>query len=213
MRNKERASLVTEKLKEIYPVAECALEYSKQAWRLVVMGILSAQCTDKRVNTVCPALFGKYPTVYDMAGAEVQDIELYIKSCGLYKTKAKNIKLCCQRLCSEFCGEVPCDMDDLLSLAGVGRKIANLILGDIYKLPSIVTDTHCIRISARLGLTDKNEKNPLKTERVLSELIKKEEQVDFCHRLVLFGREYCSAKQPKCKECPLSQYCKNGVKK
>lgn len=209
MNKKERAAEITEKLKELYPNVMCALEYSGQAWRLLVMGILSAQCTDRRVNTVCPALFEKFPSVYDMAAAEIPDIEFYIKSCGLYKTKAKNIKLCCEKIVSDFGGEIPCDMDSLLSLPGVGRKIANLILGDIYKLPSIVTDTHCIRLSARMGLSAKNEKNPIKTEMALLKIIAKEEQVDFCHRMVLFGREYCTARQPKCNECPLFDLCKN----
>jgi len=209
MNKKERSTAIVEKLKELYPSAECALEYSGQAWRLVVMGILSAQCTDKRVNTVCPALFDKYPNVSDMAKAEISDIEYYIKSCGLYKTKAKNIKLCCKKITEDFGGNVPCDMERLLSLPGVGRKIANLILGDIFKLPSIVTDTHCIRLSARMGFTAKDEKNPLKTERILVKLIAPDEQVDFCHRLVLFGREYCTAKSPKCEECVIKDYCKN----
>jgi len=192
-----------ESLEEIYPSAECALEHNGSPWRLLVMSILSAQCTDKRVNQVSGPLFEKYPTPREMADSPEGELEEYIKSCGLYRSKAKNIRLCCHMLCEKYNGEVPREMDELTELPGVGRKIANLIRGDVYGLPAIVADTHCIRLAERMGFTPEGTTDPLKTERALTSVIPPEKQSDFCHRLVWYGREWCTARAPKCEECPL----------
>ncbi len=201
---KERAAAVVATLKEMYPSALCALEYEGDPWRLLVMGRLSAQCTDARVNIVCRDLFTKYPDVYAMAAAEYADVEKIVFSCGVYKVKAKNLVDFSRMIIEDFGGNVPDNMEDLLKLPGVGRKIANLILGDIYHKPAIVADTHCIRISGRLGLCE--SKDPHKVELALKELIPDEEQSDFCHRLVLFGRETCSARAPICENCPFKDF-------
>ncbi len=197
---KLRAETVILKLKERYPDAMCALEYGNDPWRLLVMGRLSAQCTDARVNIVCKDLFLKYPDVYAMAKAENKDVEALVFSCGVYKVKAANIIDFSKMIVENFGGNVPDNMDDLLTLPGVGRKIANLILGDIYHKPAIVADTHCIRISNRLGFCESDD--PKKVEFALSEIIEPKEQSDFCHRLVMFGRDVCSSRSPKCEECP-----------
>lgn len=199
---KLRAETVILKLKERYPDAMCALEYGNDPWRLLVMGRLSAQCTDARVNIVCRDLFLKYPDVYAMAKAENKDVEALVFSCGVYKVKAANIIDFSKMIVEKFDGNVPDNMDDLLTLPGVGRKIANLILGDIYHKPAIVADTHCIRISNRLGFCESDD--PKKVEFALSEIIEPKEQSDFCHRLVMFGRDVCSSRSPKCEECPFS---------
>ena len=199
---KLRAETVILKLKERYPDAMCALQYGNDPWRLLVMGRLSAQCTDARVNIVCKDLFLKYPDVYAMAKAENKDVEALIFSCGVYKVKAANIIDFSKMIVENFGGNVPGNMDDLLTLPGVGRKIANLILGDIYHKPAIVADTHCIRISNRLGFCESDD--PKKVEFALSEIIDPKEQSDFCHRLVMFGRDVCSSRSPKCEECPFS---------
>ncbi|MBQ7968964.1 MAG: endonuclease III [Clostridia bacterium] len=205
-RLKNKASIVVERLKERYN-SECALEYQGEPWKLLVLARLSAQCTDKRVNIVAVPLFEKYPTLESMAYCELSALEEIIKPCGLYRMKAKEIKSSCKDVYEKFGGIVPDNMDELLSLAGVGRKIANLILGDIYKKPAIVADTHCIRISGRLGFTDEGEKNPVKVEKTLKEFIPEQEQSDFCHRIVQFGRDICSARSPKCEDCFLSDVC------
>lgn len=199
---KARAMLVEKALEERYPAAECALKYEGDAWRLLVMGRLSAQCTDARVNIVCEELFAKFPTCADMAAADYADVEKIVFPCGVYRVKAANIVDFSKIIMERFDGKVPDNMDDLLTLPGVGRKIANLILGDIYGKPAIVADTHCIRISNRLGLSE--SKVPEKTEKALSELVTPETSSDFCHRLVMFGREICSARAPKCGECPFN---------
>lgn len=199
---KLRAETVILKLKERYPDAMCTLEYGNDPWRLLVMGRLSAQCTDARVNIVCRDLFLKYPDVYAMAKAENKDVEALVFSCGVYKVKAANIIDFSKMIVEKFDGNVPDNMDDLLTLPGVGRKIANLILGDIYHKPAIVADTHCIRISNRLGFCESDD--PKKVEFALSEIIDPKEQSDFCHRLVMFGRDVCSSRSPKCEECPFS---------
>ena len=199
---KLRAETVILKLKERYPDAMCALEYGNDPWRLLVMGRLSAQCTDARVNIVCKDLFLKYPDVYAMAKAENKDVEALVFSCGVYKVKAANIIDFSKMIVEKFDGNVPDNMDDLLTLPGVGRKIANLFLGDIYHKPAIVADTHCIRISNRLGFCESDD--PKKVEFALSEIIEPKEQSDFCHRLVMFGRDVCSSRSPKCEECPFS---------
>ncbi len=212
----ERLALIIERLKEIYPVAECALEYEGDPWKLLVMGRLSAQCTDKRVNIVSKELFKKYPTARDMAKADIGELSEIVKPCGLYRVKAQNIKDASEMLVSEFGGELPNTMEELLRFAGVGRKIANLLIGDVFGGPAIVCDTHCIRICGRLGMYPESEKNPEKIEKILSSLMDRREGSDFCHRIVIFGREVCFARGPRCDECPLSDLCehkKNGERR
>ena len=203
---KERLALIVERLKEIYPDAECALEYHGDPWRLLVMARLSAQCTDARVNLITPALFAAYPNLEAMANADIADVEKYIHSCGFFRQKAKDIVLACQMLLTEHNGKVPDTMEQLLRLPGVGRKTANLLLGDLYNEPgSVVCDTHCMRICERLGLSKGRE--PEKVEKQLRAVLPPEESSDFCHRIVLFGREICTARSPRCTECPLAMYC------
>jgi Predicted EndoIII-related endonuclease len=207
MNDKKRIGIIIERLEELYPAAECELRYEGESWKLLVMARLSAQCTDKRVNIVSDVLFERYPTLNDLAEGDVDEIESIVKPCGLYKVKARNIKDECIMVRDKFGGNVPDNMDDLLKLPGVGRKIANLILGDIYNKPAIVTDTHCIRITGKLGFCDSEMKNPLVIERILVALVPPEKQSDFCHRLVWFGRDRCTARSPKCDGCPLSDVC------
>lgn len=198
---KKRARKIAKELQKLYPDAKCSLEYEGDAWKLLVMSRLSAQCTDERVNIVSKRLFETFPDVYSMRDAEISDIEKLIFTCGLYHTKAKNLKEMCKQLCENFAGQVPDNFDDLMSLSGVGSKIANLMLGDVFGKGGIVADTHCIRITNRLSLV--NSKNQSIVERTLSPLLPKKDQSDFCHRLVLFGREICRAKNPTCETCPL----------
>lgn len=202
MTKKQKAVNAVEVLKNLYPEAVCSLDHGNDPFRLLIMAILSAQCTDARVNIVSRELFEAYPTAKSMAKAEIEDLERIIHSVGLYRNKAKNIKGAAVRLCEAYGGEIPQEMKELLSLDGVGRKVANLVRGDLFGLGGIVADTHCIRISARLGLVNKT--TPIEVERQLDKLIPKEEQSDFCHRMVLFGREYCSAKKPRCSVCPFN---------
>lgn len=210
MTKKERALKAIEALKELYPEAICSLNASNP-FELLVATRLSAQCTDARVNLVTPALFERYKTVEDYAAADVKDIEKYIHSCGFYKSKAESIVGMAQKILSDFGGEVPDNIEDLTTLPGVGRKTANLIVGDVYDKAAIVVDTHCIRITNRLGLV--KEKDPKKIELALKKIIPAEEGSDFCHRIVLFGRDICSARKPKCEECTLFDFCKReGVK-
>ena len=204
---REKMSAVVSMLEDRYVEPQCALEYEGEAWKLLVMGRLSAQCTDARVNIVCKELFSVYPTLSDLADAPIEDIERIVKPCGLYHTKAKSIKESCLMLRDEYGGVLPDTMDELLRCSGVGRKIANLLLGDIYKKPAIVADTHCIRICGRLGFYAESLKDPYKVEKILSALCEESKQSDLCHRLVFFGREICSARSPKCGECPLCEYC------
>ena len=204
---KENAVAIVEKLKEVYPDATCALEYHGDPWRLLVMGRLSAQCTDARVNLVCQKLFEVFPTAEAMAKAEPCEVEPYIFSCGLYKTKARDLVGASRLLVERFGGVLPNDMESLLTFPGVGRKIANLLLGDIYKMPAIVADTHCIRISCRLGLVSPKGVTPEKVERTLKGIIPPSDQSDFCHRMVWFGREYCPARGFHCESCPLTSLC------
>ena len=194
-------------LKERYPAAECSLEYTGEPWKLLVMGRLSAQCTDARVNTVCRELFEVFPTARALADGDILEIERIVRPCGLYHTKAADIKAECAMLCDVYGGVLPDTMEELLKFPGVGRKIANLLLGDIYRKPAIVADTHCIRICGRLGFYPEAQKDPAKTEKILSAITEPSEQSDLCHRLVLFGREICTARSPKCEECPLSAVC------
>ena len=205
----EKVAAIIEILKDRYPAALCALHYDKD-YELMISVRLSAQCTDARVNQVTPALFAAYPTLEAMANADIADVENYVRSCGFYKHKARDIVLACQMLLTEFGGKVPDNMESLLRLPGVGRKTANLLLGDIYGVPgSVVCDTHCIRICGRLGLT--TGKEPEKVEQQLRAILPPEESSDFCHRLVLFGRDICTARSPHCGECPLSIYCTVGA--
>lgn len=199
-----RAAEVVAALEERYPSSVCALEYGGDPWRLLVMGRLSAQCTDARVNIVCEELFRRFPDVDSMGEAPVEEIERLVFSCGVYKVKAQNIKDFSVIIRDRFGGRVPDNMDELLTLPGVGRKIANLILGDIYHKPAIVADTHCIRISNRLGLCE--SKVPEKVEMTLAGIVEPEKQSDFCHRLVMFGRDVCSARGPSCSDCPFNKY-------
>lgn len=204
---KALADTVVKRLEDVYPDPACALEYSGEPWRLMVMARLSAQCTDKRVNIVCQDLFKKYPTPKALANAELSDVENTIKSCGLYRVKAKDIISECKLLISEYGGIVPNTMEDLLRFDGVGRKVANLLLGDIYKLPAVVVDTHCMRITKRLGLVPESVKTPEKIEYILKDLIEPEKQSDFCHRIVDFGRDTCDARSPKCEGCVMQDIC------
>ena len=201
----EKVSAIIEILKARYPNPICALHYSKD-YELMIAVRLSAQCTDARVNMVTPALFAAYPTLESMANAPISHVEELVHSCGFYKHKAQDIVLACQMLLNQYDGKVPNSMEDLLKLPGVGRKTANLLLGDLYSVPgSVVCDTHCIRICGRLGLSQGKE--PEKAEKQLRAILPPEESSDFCHRIVLFGREICTARSPKCGECPLSLWC------
>ena len=191
-------------LKELYPDALCALHFHKD-YELMIAVRLSAQCTDARVNLVTPALFAKYPTLEAFAAADVGDVEEMVRSCGFYKHKARDIVLACQMLLSDFGGRVPDNMEDLLKLPGVGRKTANLLLGDIYHKEAYVCDTHCIRVCGRLGLSQ--GKDPQKVEMQLRKVIPPEQSSDFCHRIVLHGRAVCTARSPKCSQCTLAPFC------
>ena len=214
MDKKYIASRANEELKILYPSAECALLWGggeHNAWKLVVMGRLSAQCTDARVNIVCKTLFEAYKTPWELADAPIEDIENIIRPCGLFHTKAADIKSECFDIAYKYNGRVPDTMEELLSLRGVGRKIANLLLGDLYGKGGIVADTHCIRICGRLGMYDEKIKDPLKVERIMSEYIPLDSQSDFCHRIVQFGRDVCSARSPRCEKCPMSDFCARGL--
>ena len=210
---RERLALIIERLKEIYPESVCALEYDSDPWKLLVMGRLSAQCTDARVNAVCKDLFAKYPTCAAMANAELADIEKIIRPCGLYRTKAESIKEASKILLQKYNGQVPDTMEELLELPGVGRKIANLILGDVFKKDAVVCDTHCIRICARFGMYPEALKDAVKIEFILRDLMDVSEGSDFCHRIVTFGREVCTARSPACDNCPLKDLCERKVTK
>ena len=203
---KEKVNSIIDILKDRYPEAPCALHYGSD-WQLMIAVRLSAQCTDARVNLVTPALFAAYPTLDAMASADISHVEALVHSCGFYKHKARDIVLACQMLLSDYGGTVPGTMEELLRLPGVGRKTANLLLGDLYGVPgSVVCDTHCIRICGRLGLSQGKE--PEKVETQLRAILPPEESSDFCHRIVLFGRDCCTAQRPKCGECPLTLYCR-----
>ena len=207
-----RAAEVVAALKALYPEAICALEAGGDPYRLLVMGRLSAQCTDARVNIVCRELFARYPTAADLAEANLEDVERIVRPCGLYRTKARNIIDSAQLLVTAYGGELPSDMDELLKFPGVGRKIANLLRGDIFGLPAIVADTHCIRICARLGFYPTTLKDPTRVEKIMVKLVEDAEQSDFCHRIVQFGRDVCTARAPRCDACPISSLCEMGRK-
>lgn len=209
MTKKQRAISVVEALKKEYPEAICSLNYSDE-FQLLAATRLSAQCTDARVNIVTPALFEKYPTVEAFAEAEVADVEELIRSCGFYRTKAKDLVEMAKKIISDFGGKVPDNIEDLTSLPGVGRKTANLICGDIFGKPAVVADTHLIRISNLLGLVE--TKDPFKVEMQLKELLPAEESNDFCHRCVLHGRAVCIARRPDCENCCMAEFCKSAKK-
>ena len=201
---------ISRRLEERYPEAECALEYEGDPWKLLVMGRLSAQCTDARVNIVCKQLFAKYPDFGKMAEGNLAEIEEIVKPCGLYKTKAKNILDASVMLRDEWGGVLPDTMEELLRFPGVGRKIANLLLGDVFHKGGVVADTHCIRICGRLGFYPESLKDPYKVEMRMGELFDQTALCasDFCHRIVWFGRELCTARTPKCDACPMRDICK-----
>ena len=208
MKSKAQADAIIAELKKLYPDAMCSLDYQKD-YELLFSVRLAAQCTDARVNMVTPALFARYPTLEAFAAADVDEVGTYIHSFGFWRAKARAIVAAAQMLVDRFGGRVPDNMDDLLSLPGVGRKTANLILGDIYGTDGYVCDTHCIRITGRLGLTD-GSKDPLKVEQQLRRVIPPEEANNFCHRMVLHGRALCMARKPSCDECPLRPLCDYG---
>lgn len=201
---KNRAAEIVDRLEKVYPEAQCSLVYEKP-YELLISVRLSAQCTDARVNIVTKELFKRFPTLESFAEADISEVEKIVMPCGLFRTKAKSIVELSKKLIDDFGGRVPDTMEGLLSLPGVGRKTANLILGDVYKQPAVVTDTHCIRICGRLGLSEGDE--PAKVEKQLREVLPMERASDFCHRLVNFGRDTCSARKPKCEGCPLADLC------
>ncbi len=205
MTEKERAYRAVELLKDEYPDAACSLDYSK-AFELLVAPRLAAQCTDARVNTVTPALFAKYPGPAEFAAADIEDVEELIKSCGLYKTKARDLVALGKALVEYFDGRVPDSMEQLTSLPGIGRKTANLVLGDVFGKPAVVTDTHFIRLCNRLGFVETTV--PEKVERIMRELLPPEESNDFCHRTVIHGRAVCTARRADCEKCCLAPICK-----
>lgn len=209
MTKKQRALEVIERLKQEYPDAGCTLDYD-QAWKLLVSVRLAAQCTDARVNVVVEGLYEKYPDVNALADADVNDIEEIVRPCGLGRSKARDISACMKMIRDEYGGKVPDDFDDLMKLPGVGRKSANLIMGDVFGKPAIVTDTHCIRLVNRIGLVD-GIKDPKKVEMALWKIIPPEEGSDFCHRLVYHGRDVCTARtKPNCDRCCLKDICKKA---
>ena len=210
MKSKAAVKRIIETLKGIYPDALCSLQYEKD-YELLFAVRLSAQCTDERVNKVTPALYARFPTLESFAEADVAEVGRYIHSCGFYNGKARDMVACARKLISEHGGKVPDTMEALVALPGVGRKTANLILGDVYGQPAYVCDTHCIRITGRLGITD-GSKDPVQVERQLRESIPPKESSDFCHRMVLFGRDTCTARSPQCTQCPLKKECDTGKK-
>lgn len=206
MKHPDEIWAIINALKELYPDGICSLSYKKD-YELLFATRLAAQCTDERVNKITPALFARYPSLDAFSEADVSEVETYVRSCGFYHTKARDLVAASQMLLANYNGKVPATLDELLKLPGVGRKTANLILGDVYDVPGVViADTHCIRISGLLGLTD-GTKDPLKTELQLRDCIPAEESKDFCHRLVLHGRAVCKARKPDCAHCELRPYC------
>ena len=208
MKSKAAVRRIVEALKKLYPDAMCSLQYQKD-YELLFAVRLSAQCTDARVNMVTPALYAKFPTLEAFANAGYEEVGEAIKSCGFYNTKSKDLVECAKILLEKYGGRVPGTMEELTSLPGIGRKTANLILGDIYHQPAYVCDTHCIRITGRLGLTD-GSKDPLSVEKQLRAVLPPEESSDFCHRMVLHGRAVCTARSPRCESCTLRILCDMG---
>lgn len=205
MKTTQEIREIIARLRALYPDAACSLDYRKD-YELLITVRLAAQCTDERVNQISPALFARFPTLQAFAEADVEEVGKYVHSCGFWRAKSRDIVACAQMLLDRFGGVVPDNMEDLLSLPGVGRKTANLILGDIYGKEGYVCDTHCIRITGRLGITD-GSKDPVKVEQQLRKSIAPEEASDFCHRMVLHGRALCMARSPKCGDCPLRELC------
>lgn len=209
MRTQEQIDGIVARLEEEYPLADCTLDYGKD-YELLFSVRLAAQCTDERVNQITPALFERFPTLESFAEADVEEVERYVKPCGFYHTKARDIVECAKVLLIRYGGKVPGTMEELLKLPGVGRKTANLILGDVFKAPgAVVVDTHCIRLSNRMGLVD-NVKDPAKIEPILRAELPPEKSSDFCHRLVLHGRAVCTARAPKCELCCVRDLCQTG---
>ena len=206
--SRENLQEIIDRLNKLYPEAECSLDYDSPL-QLLIATQLAAQCTDKRVNIVTKDLFEKYKTTEDFADADIGELEEAIRSTGFYKNKAKNIKSCCRDILDKFGGEVPKTMEELLQLAGVGRKTANVVLGDAFGVPGIVIDTHAGRLARRMGLT--TEKDPVKVEFELMKILPREIWTDFCHRLVYFGRDCCKSQNPKCTECVLKDVCAVSV--
>jgi endonuclease-3 len=207
MKKTELAGEIIARLEKVYPDALCSLTYEKPH-ELMIAGRLSAQCTDARVNIVTKELFAKYKSIEDFANADVDEVAEIVKPCGLYKTKAKSVVGMCRQIMQDFNGEIPDTIEQLTKLEGIGRKTANLVLGDVFHKPAVVCDTHCIRICGRLGLT--KNKDPQKVETDLRKILPPEKSSDFCHRMVLFGREYCKARGERCSECPLADICKSS---
>jgi endonuclease-3 len=207
---RQRLSEIIKRLEKMYPGAECALEYGADPWKLLVMARLSAQCTDARVNIVCKQLFTKYPNARAMAEADIGELEEMVRPCGLYRTKADGIKRASRIIVDNYGGKIPNTMEGLLALPGVGRKIANLIMGDVYGEPAIVCDTHCIRICGRFGMYSQKLTDATKIEFILRDLMDVSLGSDFCHRIVIFGREICTARSPRCSDCPLRDLCEYG---
>ncbi len=210
MTKKERALAVIERLKREYPDVKCTLSYD-QAWQLLVSVRLAAQCTDARVDQTTPALFARYPTIAALAEADVREVEAIVHPCGLGNSKARDIVKCMRVLHLDYDDRIPDTLEELLALPGVGRKSANLIMGDVFGKPAIVTDTHCIRISNLLGLVD-NDRDPVRVEKALWKLVPPEEGNDLCHRFVLHGRAVCVARRPMCDACVLREVCKTGMR-
>lgn len=204
MTKKEKALIINDELNRLYPEAACSLTYTNPL-ELIIATVLSAQCTDARVNIVSKDLFARYRTAEDFAGADLDELMQIIKPCGFYKNKAKNIQGLCRAVIERFGGNIPGTMDELLTLPGVGRKTANLVLGTVFNDPGIVADTHCIRLSNRFGLC--NSEDPVKVEQQLTALIPKPERLVFCHRLIYHGRAVCTARSPKCGDCTLVALC------
>lgn len=205
---KEKALEIVNRLELAYPDAACSLEYEKP-YELLISVRLSAQCTDARVNIVTKKLFERFKSLEDFAAADISEVEDYIRPCGLFRAKAKSIVELANVLISEYNGQLPETLDELVKLPGIGRKTANLIMGDVYHQPAVVTDTHCIRITNRLGLVSVDD--PYKVEKALRDILPPDRSNDFCHRLVHFGREVCSARSPKCQNCPLSDLCDTHI--
>jgi endonuclease-3 len=210
MKKTERVDEIIRRLEQAYPDALCSLEYEKPH-ELMIAGRLSAQCTDARVNIVTKELFARYKSIEDFANADVNEVAEIVKPCGLYKTKAKSIVGMCRQIMQDYGGKIPDTIEELTKLEGIGRKTANLVLGDVFHKPAVVCDTHCIRICGRLGLTKNTD--PQKVETDLRRILPPEKSSDFCHRMVLFGRQYCKARGERCSECPLSDICKREAGK
>ena len=210
MKKTERVDEIIRRLEQAYPDALCSLEY-ENPHELMIAGRLSAQCTDARVNIVTKELFARYKSIEDFANADVNEVAEIVKPCGLYKTKAKSIVGMCRQIMQDYGGKIPDTIEELTKLEGIGRKTANLVLGDVFHKPAVVCDTHCIRICGRLGLTKNTD--PQKVETDLRRILPPEKSSDFCHRMVLFGRQYCKARGERCSECPLSDICKREAGK